>query len=194
MKWSSVCLWPAGVVWSPDEGVAALAGRSDRAAEEEGDWGQTAVGQQARQTAAGQRRDSRGTTRAKINTLKIAQARGWDAWKCWSLLSFDKTQNNVWVMNGKRSYCSLYELHYIIITPFLLTLLLSGHSKAHLLDFTVFCLMKKKITVKLMLRWSNICSFTLSWQESLWIFNVQVYTWHYYTWKKNDYCFSSTYI
>lgn len=57
-------LWPAGVVWSADEGVAALAGRSGHAAEKEGDRGQTAVGQQAWQAAAGQRGDRWGTTGA----------------------------------------------------------------------------------------------------------------------------------
>lgn len=51
-----------GVVRSPDEGVAALAGRSGHVAEEEGGRGQAALGQQAGQTAAGQRGDRRGHT------------------------------------------------------------------------------------------------------------------------------------
>lgn len=67
-----VCVWPIGVVWSPDEGVATLAGRSDHAAEEEGDWGQTAVGQQARQAAAGQRGDHRGTTTVTVHGTPFA--------------------------------------------------------------------------------------------------------------------------
>lgn len=40
-----VCVCPAGVIWPADESVAALAGRSDGAAEEEGDGGEAAVGQ-----------------------------------------------------------------------------------------------------------------------------------------------------
>lgn len=49
--------------------MAALAGCSDHAAEEERDRGQTAVGQQAGQTAAGQGRDRRGTTQLKCSEL-----------------------------------------------------------------------------------------------------------------------------
>lgn len=47
MKSHNVYLQPAGVIRSPDEGMAALAGCSDHAAKEEGDRGQTALGQQA---------------------------------------------------------------------------------------------------------------------------------------------------
>ena len=68
MEWSCECVWPAGVLWSPDQGVAALAGRSGHAAEEEGDRGQAAVGQQAGQTATGQRGDRWGTTQRNPNS------------------------------------------------------------------------------------------------------------------------------
>lgn len=76
--WSSVGLWPAGVVWLPDEVLAALAGRSGHAAEEEGDGGQAAVGQQAGQAAAGQRGDRRGKAQAKINTGRSFEVLGSD--------------------------------------------------------------------------------------------------------------------
>lgn len=101
MKWSCVCLWPAGVVWSPDEGVAALAGCSDRPAEEEGDGGQTAVGQQARQTAAGQRGDRWG----KNNSGQHQHCDNNICAGVWCLVLFFKIENNVWVMN-EPSYCS----------------------------------------------------------------------------------------
>lgn len=50
----------SGVFWPAHAGVAAMAGGSEHTPEEEGGRGQAAVGQQARQTAAGQRWNHRG--------------------------------------------------------------------------------------------------------------------------------------
>lgn len=121
MKWSSVLLWPAGVVWSPDEGVAALAGCSDRAAEEEGDWGQTAVGQQAWQTSAGQRGDRWGMTPAKINIVKVLLDQD-------GMFAWEQCLSNDWATRKT----------LILFLESETTLYLSGYSKANMFDFVCF--------------------------------------------------------
>ena len=54
---------PTGLLWPAHASVAALAGGSEHAAEEEGGRGQVAVGQQAWQAAAGQGGHHRGKER-----------------------------------------------------------------------------------------------------------------------------------
>lgn len=61
-----------GVFWPAYTGMAEMAGGSEHAPEEKRGRGQAAVGQQARQTTAGQRGDHWGKTAA----AKLNQAHG----------------------------------------------------------------------------------------------------------------------